>query len=241
MFAHKQKILIISENDIIFQAIADNIALFKGQCVTAKCTNDQTNQLQAVITFEDGAAAELYTAHNADFSFKILDNHKIIDVLIIADNIKLGTDELGLQLCRKMRAIANLVITFGPKESFSGAISLSMPFSLARFLEILIRHVKNSGLFCCVNGTWIYNENASSLSRDSDEVITFTDKENNIFKNLLLAPGNAIDKEALGIAVWQHNMLTESHTIETHLYKLKHKLPAGMLSISPLQYSLNLA
>ncbi len=212
----RQKIRIICEHDLIARSIAENIALVK-----FKDIDIENIRLQDLADIQD----------NFDIN--------VVDFLVIASEIqgRLGQmDDLYKKLCFAARVVINL----SSSDVIPGAIFLPQPFSFAYFWKIILRHIENLGLFCCIGANWIYNENAASLSMYDGHQINLTDKENNIFKQLLIAPNHLIDKESLGLAVWKHNILTESNTIETHLYKLKQKLPEGMLSVFSVCCKLNI-
>ena len=97
----------------------------------------------------------------------------------------------------------------------------------------------DDSLFVAVNDEWIYNERANILQSQNTK-ISLTDKENDLFKAFLLSKDFSTDKESLRKSVWNHHRDTESTTIETHIYKLKQKLPVGMLEIRNSVYSLRL-
>ena len=127
----------------------------------------------------------------------------------------------------KIKTIINLT----SKNKFSqDEINISKPFRLNNFLKI-IQGVNNSqDIFCVINNDFIYNEKLHTLSSQENS-IRLTAKENNIFKSMLLSTDFRIEKEFLLKNVWKYHENSESSTIDTHLYRLKAKLPDNMLEL----------
>lgn len=58
----------------------------------------------------------------------------------------------------------------------------------------------------------------------SQAVIPLTDKERLLLRVLYQAPNFTLDRTTLLKNVWQYAQSTETHTFETHLYRLRQKL-----------------
>ncbi|HWA63965.1 MAG TPA: helix-turn-helix domain-containing protein, partial [Caulobacteraceae bacterium] len=54
--------------------------------------------------------------------------------------------------------------------------------------------------------------------------IRLTDKETNILKYLYRAGGKAVSREELLTEVWGYNAGVTTHTLETHVYRLRQKI-----------------
>jgi hypothetical protein len=149
--------------------------------------------------------------------------HNKINLLII-DLSDLTLDNIWHH---KIKTIINLT----SKNKFSqDEINISKPFRLNNFLKI-IQGVNNSqDIFCVINNDFIYNEKLHTLSSQENS-IRLTAKENNIFKSMLLSTDFRIEKEFLLKNVWKYHENSESSTIDTHLYRLKAKLPDNMLEL----------
>ena len=149
--------------------------------------------------------------------------HNKINLLII-DLSDLTLDKIWHH---KIKTIINLT----SKNKFSqDEINISKPFRLNNFLKI-IQGVNNSqDIFCVINSDFIYNEKLHTLSSQENS-IRLTAKENNIFKSMLLSTDFRIEKEFLLKNVWKYHKNSESSTIDTHLYRLKAKLPDNMLEL----------
>jgi hypothetical protein len=149
--------------------------------------------------------------------------HNKINLLII----DLSDLTLGNIWHHKIKTIVNLT----SKNKFSqDEINISKPLRLNNFLKI-IQGVNNSqDIFCVINNDFIYNEKLHTLSSQENS-IRLTAKENNIFKSMLLSTDFRIEKEFLLKNVWKYHKNSESSTIDTHLYRLKAKLPDNMLEL----------
>ena len=153
----------------------------------------------------------------------LINFHNKINLLII-DLSDLTLDNIWHH---KIKTIINLT----SKNKFSqDEINISKPLRLNNFLKI-IQGVNNSqDIFCIINNDFIYNEKLHTLSSQENS-IRLTAKENNIFKSMLLSTDFRIEKEFLLKNVWKYHKNSESSTIDTHLYRLKAKLPDNMLEL----------
>jgi hypothetical protein len=153
----------------------------------------------------------------------LINFHNKINLLII-DLSDLTLDNIWHH---KIKTIINLT----SKNKFSqDEINISKPFRLNNFLKI-IQGVNNSqDIFCVINNDFIYNEKLHTFSSQENS-IRLTAKENNIFKSMLLSTDFRIEKEFLLKNVWKYHENSESSTIDTHLYRLKAKLPDNMLEL----------
>ena len=127
----------------------------------------------------------------------------------------------------KIKTLINLT---SKNKYLKGEINISKPFRLISLLKI-IQDISNSeDIFCVINKDFIYNEKLHTISTQ-EKSIKLTVKENNIFKSILLSTEFKIEKEFLLRNVWQYNKNTESSTVDTHLYRLKAKLPDNILEL----------
>ena len=54
--------------------------------------------------------------------------------------------------------------------------------------------------------------------------VRLTDKETNILKYLYRAGGKVVSREELLTEVWGYNAGVDTHTLETHVYRLRQKI-----------------
>ena len=79
---------------------------------------------------------------------------------------------------------------------------------------------------------------------ESGTVIRLTDKERLFLQTLEAAPGRALDRKTLLDTVWDYADGVETHTLETHLYRLRQKLDvcgeAALIASADGVYSLKI-
>lgn len=124
----------------------------------------------------------------------------------------------------------NILINCTNNKISANEVYFTKPFKLIDLIDTIERNQEGKNLFCSINKDWVYSQQLSRLSSD-DKSIFLTDKENAIFKKLLCTEGHLVQKDYLRQEVWNYHQDTESNTVETHLYKLKQKLPPGLLEI----------
>jgi DNA-binding response OmpR family regulator len=62
------------------------------------------------------------------------------------------------------------------------------------------------------------------LNKETREIIKLTDKETAILKYLIKFRGKKVNKSELLQAVWGYNSKIKTHTLETHVYRLRRKI-----------------
>ncbi len=176
---------------------------------------------------------------NADFFYAysnyqtLVHSHNKINLLII----DLSDFPIDNSWYYRIKAIVNLT----SKNKYSrDEINISKPFRLNSLLKI-IHDVNNSDdIFCVINKDFIYNEKLHVIN-SQEKSIKLTAKENNIFKSMLLSTEFKIEKEFLLKNVWRYHENTESSTVDTHLYRLKAKLPDNLLELKSNSCQLNVS
>ena len=76
-------------------------------------------------------------------------------------------------------------------------------------------------------GPYQFRPAQKSLTDENDKRIRLTDKETSILKYLLRARGEAVAREELLAEVWGYNAGVTTHTLETHIYRLRQKIEPG--------------
>ena len=73
-------------------------------------------------------------------------------------------------------------------------------------------------------GNYIFKPNSKILESNEGRSIRLTEKENNILNFLYKNLGNVINRETLLHEVWGYNSKVTTHTLETHIYRLRQKI-----------------
>jgi DNA-binding response OmpR family regulator len=121
------------------------------------------------------------------------------------------------------------------------------PFRLAELLARLraqLRSFENSGDATYRIGPFMFSPSGKLLSDGAGaRRIRLTEKEAAILKHLYRAGGKAVSRQALLNEVWGYNARVTTHTLETHIYRLRQKIEvdptnARMLLTEPGGYRL---
>ena len=110
---------------------------------------------------------------------------------------------------------------------------IQKPFRLSVFLPTLIASIaqfEQSDNACIFFNQWKFNFAARLLSRNGEE-IKLTDKEAMLL-NYLYTRTEAVDKETLLREIWGYGEGISTHTLETHVYRLRQKLETTGISFS---------
>ncbi|MEM6972743.1 MAG: response regulator transcription factor [Pseudomonadota bacterium] len=97
------------------------------------------------------------------------------------------------------------------------------PVLLARLRAQLRQHEQSEDAVFVI-GPYSFKPSAKLLTDENDRRIRLTEKETNILKFLYRAGGRTIDRETLLREVWGYNAGVTTHTLETHVYRLRQKI-----------------
>ncbi|EME68072.1 response regulator [Paramagnetospirillum caucaseum] len=100
---------------------------------------------------------------------------------------------------------------------------LRLPVLASRIRDVLARPPGIS------IGRWRFDESRSVLDGDSGALVRLTAKETAILGRLHRAAGQVVARETLLGEVWGYGAEIDTHTLETHIYKLRRKLGSGVL------------
>ncbi|RYE06131.1 MAG: winged helix family transcriptional regulator [Rickettsiaceae bacterium] len=155
-----------------------------------------------------------------------------IDLLIIDAGIDIDLASY------RIKTIINLV-----KKGISHHklnVCLEIPTKLENLLYIIRNNRTREQLFCTINSNWIYDERLRQILKYEKHIL-FTEKENEAFKYLLLASDNIAHKDDLLNIVWHYHANINSTTVESHMSRLKQKLPNNSIEFIDNCYKLVLA
>lgn len=103
---------------------------------------------------------------------------------------------------------------------------ISKPFKFAVLLARIQTHLHQfaqSEHATFKIGPYVFKGSAKTLTDSENRVIRLTDKETNILRFLYTA-GKPVDRNTLLDEVWGYNNAVTTHTLETHIYRLRQKI-----------------
>ncbi|MCP5071951.1 MAG: response regulator transcription factor [Rhodobacteraceae bacterium] len=203
-----KKILMVDDDGDLRDALADQLVL--------------TEEFD-VFEAEDGAAG-LEKAKEALYDLVILD---------------VGLPDMdGRELCRLMRkqGVKCPVIMLTAHDTDADTILgldagandyVSKPFKfpvlLARIRAQLRQHEQSEDAVFTL-GPYTFKPAAKMLIDDDEKKIRLTEKETNILKFLYRAQDGVVARDVLLHEVWGYNAGVTTHTLETHIYRLRQKI-----------------
>ena len=201
-------ILLIDDDDDLRAALAEQFVM--------------TEQVSVV---EAGTGADALT-HVKNGLFDLL----IIDVGL--------PDTDGRELCRLMRkqGLKTPVIMLTGHATDADTIlgldagandyvtkPFKFPVLLARIRSQLRQHEQSEDAVFTL-GPYSFRPALKLLVCDDDTKIRLTEKETNILKFLYRAPIPVVPRDMLLQEVWGYNAAVTTHTLETHIYRLRQKI-----------------
>jgi len=111
-------------------------------------------------------------------------------------------------------------------ESAADEATLVKPVRLARLLPKLRRLLRQAGRDETIPiGPFLFRPLAKTLQAEGSDVLRLTEKEAAILLYLHRA-NEAVARDTLLAEVWGYNPRVTTHTLETHIYRLRQKLEA---------------
>jgi DNA-binding response OmpR family regulator len=189
-----------------------------------------------------GAVAEQLQAEN----FEVLEAATALDGVRQAreakpDLILLDVDlpDLdGRDACKRMRAegVATPVIMLTAADTDDDTVKgldsgandyVTKPYKFAVLLariRVQLRDYEHSEGAIFRLGAYEFRPAAKLLVDEKGKKIRLTEKETNILKYLYRAGEKAVSREELLAEVWGYNAGVTTHTLETHVYRLRQKI-----------------
>lgn len=94
---------------------------------------------------------------------------------------------------------------------------------LARIRAQLRQHEHSEDAVFTV-GPYVFQPSAKQLTDENGKRIRLTEKETHILKFLLRASDQVMSRDILLREVWGYNAHVTTHTLETHIYRLRQKI-----------------
>ena len=145
----------------------------------------------------------------------------------------------GRDVCRLLRRkgvhapVIMLTALDGDADTVLGLDSgandyVTKPFRLGVLLARLRAHIRQHEMSEDASfsvGPYMFRPAIKVLQRnDGRKDISLSDKENAILKQLYRAGDTAVTCEALYAGIWDHSAALMTHTLQTHIYRLRQKI-----------------
>lgn len=149
-------------------------------------------------------------------------------------------DQDGRETCkimRKNKVTAPVIMLTGAASDADTILGLdagandyvTKPFKFGVLLARIrahLRHHEMSETAELTIGPYSFKPLVKLLQTAEGEKIRLTEKETNILKFLHRAKGQPISRDKLLDEVWGYNAQVSTHTLETHIYRLRRKIEA---------------
>jgi DNA-binding response OmpR family regulator len=146
----------------------------------------------------------------------------------------------GRQLCRSLRdsGITAPIILLTAADTDTDTIEglksgandyVTKPFRFAVLMARVHAHLRSHGQSeeaVYRIGPYTFRPSAKVLLDANEKKIRLTEKETNILK-FLYRSGETVPRETLLHEVWGYNPAVTTHTLETHIYRLRQKIEAN--------------
>jgi len=202
------RILLVDDDDDLREALAEQLVM-----------TDEFDVFEAA----DGAAA-MEQVRAGQFDLAVLD---------------VGLpDTDGRELCKRMRKAgfkSPVVMLTGHDSDADTILGLDsgandyitkpfkLPILLARLRAQLRKHEQSENAVFQLR-PYMFKPAQKMLIDEKDRKIRLTEKETNILKFLYRAPEGVVPRDVLLHEVWGYNAGVTTHTLETHIYRLRQKI-----------------
>lgn len=186
------------------------------------------NEIHSHLKDDNLGNLNIFNLHNYIDLIDFIKDKQKITTLIILEDIK------GLE--QAVYSSQN-IINFTDKTYSSGELRFHKPFKLCNFLHqlSLLRKQYISKPICLINMHILFDTKLNSLKYEK-QIFKLTDKETEIIQLLLSSPEYKIDKALLLNKIWGFSSAIDTNTLETHISKLKQKLPQELVSMKDNNY-----
>lgn len=144
----------------------------------------------------------------------------------------------GIETCRRLRAagvrapIIMLTGRAGEADTVAGLDAgandyVAKPFTFSVLLARVraqLRSFEQTEDATFEIGPYEFRPSTKTLRTKEGKRIRLTEKETEILKYLYRAGGRAVARETLLSEVWGYNAAVTTHTLETHIYRLRQKV-----------------
>ncbi len=166
------------------------------------------------------AGLALSCAHSTEAALRAIDQEPP-QILLLDDN-SLAAEIFLPQARAAGFAGAAIILASAPRPTLADlGVCIPRPF---RFAELLARVRALSAQAEPVIGPYRLRADFAELTDETGRRIRLTEKETAILSALARAEGGVLAREVLLRDVWGYNRAVTTHTLETHVHRLRRKL-----------------
>lgn len=207
--AAQRKVLLVDDDQALAETLAEQLTL----------------HMEVTLVRAATATEALETAESGDLDVILLD---------------VGLPDMdGRELCKvlRRRGITVPIVMLTAADSDADAILgldsgandyVTKPFRLGVLMARLraqLRQVDHSEDARFTLGPYMFHPATKRLiEQDSGRQIRLTEKETAILRHLFRAQDRQVSRETLLTEVWGYNAQVDTHTLETHIYRLRRKI-----------------
>lgn len=197
--------------------------------------DDETDFRETLVEqFELSDGFVAYSAATGEEALDVLSGNRIDLVVLDVDMPGIG----GIEACRRIRAGGNRVPVImltgrsGENDTVDGLDAgandyVTKPFSFSVLLARVraqLRSFEQTEDATFEIGPYEFRPSTKTLRTREGKRVRLTEKETEILKFLYRAGGKAVARETLLSEVWGYNAAVTTHTLETHIYRLRQKV-----------------
>ena len=187
---------------------------------------EQVQLHEELIPIEAATGADALEAAMSDY----------FDVIVLDVGLP---DMDGREVCRLMRrngVTSPIIMLTGSDTEADTILGLDAgandytpkPFNigvlLARIRAQIRQHERSDQAVFTIGPFTFQTANKLFLNNETNEKTRLTDKETALMKFLYRAGGRGVDRDVLLGEVWGYNAAVDTHTLETHIYRLRQKI-----------------
>ena len=154
--------------------------------------------------------------------FEIVDDYNIADIIIIDEDLE------QFKICEKNKNVPIIFLSKEGVDDVKAQAVLQKPFSLSEFIDTLkasINIFENSSEGCLEFNKYIlYPSRKEIYDKKLKIMIKLTEREVSVIKYLYKNAGKIVSKNDLMQEVWEYSPDVATHTVETHIYRLRQKV-----------------
>jgi len=206
-----KRILIIDDSNVLGLSLGEHLSKLEGYSCVIESSADQ-GQTTALSHYFDTIVVDLDLSDGAYLDLcRNLRGHDVVSPIIVITGDHNESDDIK-------------ILDAGATDLMHKPLKLGV---LVAKIRAHIRQFEHSNEAELQIGPFAFKASTKSLTNPNQphtEKIRLTDKEAQILKFLYLHSGRTVNRDELLGEVWGYNAAVTTHTLETHVYRLRQKM-----------------